>query len=129
VRFAIASTVDVEAPRSWTKDERAFFATLPIEIQAALTRREADRDRALRNAQNKIADEHKRLKAAADTQPAETHGETTMAKKDDWSKGEGPYAGSSLPIKQVASVSSTVAGKIIVDNDDNGFPPPMPRTK
>ena len=38
---------------------------------AIITRREAERDKALRQAQSKLAEEMKRLQAAAETKPAE----------------------------------------------------------
>ena len=45
----------VEAPRSWTPDQKQFFACLPWGVQMAIARREADRDRALNKIQNEAA--------------------------------------------------------------------------
>jgi hypothetical protein len=64
------------APRSWTGPEKELFCTLPAEIRAAISRREQDRERALRQRQNELAEERKRLKADADIKSADNK-ETT----------------------------------------------------
>ncbi len=45
----------VEAPRSWSKEEKERFQSLPRETQEYLTRRENERDTALRRGQNETA--------------------------------------------------------------------------
>lgn len=49
----------VEPPRSWSKAEKALFAT-PADIQRVIERREVDRDRALRRKQNELAEKEKK---------------------------------------------------------------------
>jgi hypothetical protein len=56
VRDQWARLVKVDSPRSWTKDEQLFFATvLPVEIQAAVSRREKSREIEVRRLQNDAA--------------------------------------------------------------------------
>ncbi len=45
----------VEPPRSWSKEEKERFSQLPRETQEYLTRRETERDTALRRGQNEAA--------------------------------------------------------------------------
>ena len=58
-----------ETPRSWSNEDKQLFASLPVEIRAILTRRENQRDNALRRGQDKIAAEIKRLNAPAEAEP------------------------------------------------------------
>jgi hypothetical protein len=51
----------LEYPRSWSAEDQRLAALLPPEIRAILFKRERDRDNGLRIAQNKLADERKRL--------------------------------------------------------------------
>ena len=53
----------IEPPRSWTKEEKAEFATYPREAQEKIARREQDREAALRRGQNETADKLKGLTA------------------------------------------------------------------
>jgi hypothetical protein len=53
----------IEPPRSWTKDEKERFKTLPRELQAYLSEREQERDRELRRSQNEAAEKRKELDA------------------------------------------------------------------
>ncbi len=60
----------IEPPRSWSKEEKERFAQLPRETQEYLTRRETERDTALRRGQNEAAQIRQALeteKAALDT--------------------------------------------------------------
>ena len=41
-----------ECPRSWSKEDRQFFVSLPRETQVILARQRAERDAALRRRQN-----------------------------------------------------------------------------
>ena len=66
VREAVARIVEVDPPRSWSKEEKELFRTVSPSVQATIARRERDRDRALRQAQNALAEERKRLKADAE---------------------------------------------------------------
>ncbi len=51
----------IEAPRSWSKEEKERFNSLPRETQEYLTRRENERDTALRRGQNDAATQRKTL--------------------------------------------------------------------
>jgi hypothetical protein len=59
----------IEAPRSWTTEEKERFKALPRELQAYLSEREQERDRDLRRRQNEAAEQRKALEA--DRQKAE----------------------------------------------------------
>jgi hypothetical protein len=68
VRTVLESVTDIKPPRSWTKDEKFSFALLPVDIRAAIERRENDRDKELRRLQNQTA-ELKRQSDSAETKP------------------------------------------------------------
>ncbi len=53
----------VEPPRSWSKEEKERFNSLPRETQEYLTRRENERDTALRRGQNEAATLRQNLEA------------------------------------------------------------------
>jgi hypothetical protein len=53
----------IEPPRSWTKDEKERFLSLPRETQAYLAEREQERDREIRRSQNEAAEKLKGLNA------------------------------------------------------------------
>ena len=53
----------IEPPRSWTKEEKAEFATYPREVQEKVARREQDRESALRRGQNETAEQRKAIEA------------------------------------------------------------------
>jgi hypothetical protein len=61
-----ANEAPIEPPRSWTKEARERFASLPRETQEYLAQREQERDRELRRAQNESASE----RAALETERA-----------------------------------------------------------
>jgi hypothetical protein len=61
VRAALDQIVRADPPRSWPKEEKAEFARLPPDIRYIIAKREQERDRALRNGQNAIADKLKQL--------------------------------------------------------------------
>ena len=77
VRAALDTIVKAEPPRSWNKDERAAWALLPPEIRQAISRREYDRDKALRVAQNRLGEERNRLRGADETAKGTTNNVTT----------------------------------------------------
>lgn len=67
----------IEAPRSWTREERQnLWPQLPPDIQQVIARREHDRERTLRQAQNEAGELRNALKrlnqTAADPKPVET---------------------------------------------------------
>lgn len=86
VATTLGSTV--EPPRSWKKEDKAFFATLPLHAQEIIAVREQHRERELRRMQNELATEKKRLNDGAD-KPVINGKETNMAK----AKGTGAYHG------------------------------------
>src|SRR5437588_12045861 len=49
----------LEPPRSWTKDEKERFKSLPRETQEYLANREQERDREIRRSQNEAAEKLK----------------------------------------------------------------------
>jgi hypothetical protein len=55
VRSVTESTTPVEAPRSWTKVEKDEFKLLPRHVQEVVSRREFDREKTMRRAQNDAA--------------------------------------------------------------------------
>jgi hypothetical protein len=65
----------VDPPRSWTKDEKLEFASLPRKTQATVARREREREAGLRRSQNALAEELKKIQ----TQTQTSTKETTMA--------------------------------------------------
>jgi hypothetical protein len=90
-RFALEQVLKIEAPRSWPKEEKAMFMHLPVQIRHIVSRREADRERTLRNGQNRYAaamkelEAQRLLKTAADPKPVEVNNEKDVqehAKED-----------------------------------------------
>lgn len=53
----------IEPPRSWTKDEKERFASLPRETQEYVAQREQEREREVRRSQNEVADKTKAIEA------------------------------------------------------------------
>jgi hypothetical protein len=53
----------IEPPRSWTKEEKAEFATYPREAQEKIARREQEREAAIRRGQNEVAEKAKAAEA------------------------------------------------------------------
>jgi hypothetical protein len=53
----------IEPPRSWTKEEKERFASLPRETQEYLSNRETERDREFRRSQNEAAEIRKAVEA------------------------------------------------------------------
>lgn len=53
----------IEPPRSWTKEAKERFESLPRETQEYLAAREQERDRELRRSQNEAADQRKAIEA------------------------------------------------------------------
>jgi hypothetical protein len=68
--LAVAAAMDdsgepVAPPRSWCAEDRAAFGVLPRGVQAAIARREAERDKALRRLQNETAELRKKTAPSA----------------------------------------------------------------
>lgn len=58
-----ATEPTIEPPRSWTKDEKERFASLPRETQEYIAQREQDREREIRRSQNEAAETRKASEA------------------------------------------------------------------
>jgi hypothetical protein len=87
VATTLGSTVP--PPRSWTKEDKAFFTTLPLHAQEIIANREQARETHLRRTQNEFAEMKKRLNGGADKSVTTSNeGIDTMAKKKP---GEGAY--------------------------------------
>jgi hypothetical protein len=54
-----AALPPIEPPRSWTKEEKERFQSLPRETQEYLANREQERDREIRRSQNEAAEQRK----------------------------------------------------------------------
>jgi hypothetical protein len=66
----ITAASTLAPPRSWTKEEQQMFTGLPVEAQKVIVRRENDREREMRRAQNEAGDLRRLLKAAAEPKAA-----------------------------------------------------------
>jgi hypothetical protein len=64
---ALNKIARVEPPRSWDADGRALFLGLPYAVQRFVLKRETERDVALRQAQNRLAEERKSANATKET--------------------------------------------------------------
>jgi hypothetical protein len=74
-----AEQAPIEPPRSWTKEARERFASLPRETQEYLASREQDRDRELRRSQNEAAEQRKAVEAERrQAEQARTQYETAL---------------------------------------------------
>ena len=67
VRLALDDVIRIEPPRSWPKEDKVLFATLPPDIRDVIARREQERDASLRRKQNELAEQTKRLTTEAAT--------------------------------------------------------------
>jgi hypothetical protein len=73
VKIVLERRLRAEAPRSWSREDKQLWASLPIGIRQILSRRENERDAALRTKQNKLAAEMKRLAEAEPKKEVETN--------------------------------------------------------
>ncbi len=64
VREVLETIVTVDPPRSWPAADKVAFALLPPDTRRVVADRERERDRALRNAQHKIAAERRQTNDA-----------------------------------------------------------------
>ena len=74
----VSSTLgsSIDPPRSWKKEDKAFFATLPLYAQEIIATREQDREVHLRRCQNELAELKKRLPDGAAKPVTTTEKET-----------------------------------------------------
>ena len=71
VERALSAVAAIAPPRSWPKAEAARFEALPFALKRYVARREQERDRELRRAQNQAADLRKRCGATETGSAAE----------------------------------------------------------
>jgi hypothetical protein len=69
VATALNSLAKIDAPRSWPKEHKGRFTSLPYDLQAYVSAHEAQREKELRRAHNEAATARKQL--AAIQQPAQ----------------------------------------------------------
>jgi len=69
---AISEVAGIAAPRSWPADRKQRFAALPYDLQLYVAAHEAQREKALRRAQNEAANVRQKLAAFQKSQTA-TH--------------------------------------------------------
>ena len=65
---AVSAIAGIDPPRSWPNDRKQRFGSLPYDLQVYVAAHEAQRDKALRRAQNDTATARRKLKACHDTQ-------------------------------------------------------------
>ena len=89
-----------DPPRSWSRMEKEEFALLPRHLQEVTARREQEREKSLRTAQNNLAEQRKRLQADADPKAVNTEGITNMVKRNDkdWNGPQGSADMGDTPI-------------------------------
>lgn len=61
-----AETPPIEPPRSWTKEAKERWASLPRDTQEYLAQREEERDRGLNRSQTELAEQRKAIEAERD---------------------------------------------------------------
>ncbi len=71
---AINRVADLAAPRSWPNDRKQQFRSLPYDLQVFVITHEAQREKALRRAQNEAAAARQKLAASQPTQTATNQG-------------------------------------------------------
>jgi hypothetical protein len=69
VRAALAETLELKPPRSWTEAEKLLFSDLPAEVRTIVSHRDHQRHTEMRRLQNEVADLKKRH-SGADNKPA-----------------------------------------------------------
>ena len=56
VRAALAQTLELTPPRSWTKAEKLLFSGLPAEVRAIVSHRDHQREKEMRRLQNELSE-------------------------------------------------------------------------
>jgi hypothetical protein len=70
VRSQLNELIDEKPPRSWRADEQLMWAALPPEIRGVISRRERERNLALRRKQNELAELTRQTATAPEAKPA-----------------------------------------------------------
>jgi hypothetical protein len=108
VSATLGSSID--PPRSWTREDKQYFKTLPVHAQEIIANREQAREIHLRRSQNELAEMKKRLNGGADTKPVTSteKGIDTMAKKKEGHElGVGPYSKNDVKFTREGHVDAT----------------------
>ena len=74
---AISDVAAISPPRSWPNDRKQRFKSLPYDLQVYVAAHEAQREKALRRAQNEAASTRQKMEACHKPQTQETQTETT----------------------------------------------------
>jgi hypothetical protein len=69
---AINDVAGIDPPRSWPSDRKQRFKSLPYDLQVYVAAHEAQREKAVRRAQNEAATARQKLAAGPQTQTATT---------------------------------------------------------
>jgi hypothetical protein len=69
VAAAINDVAGIEPPRSWPEGRKQRFTSLPYDVQVFISEREAQREKALRRAQNEAAGLRRKLAALEPSRP------------------------------------------------------------
>jgi hypothetical protein len=80
VRSELGRITNIQPPRSWRKNEQLVFMGLPVEIRAAIERREHQREVQMRRCQNDAAELKKRQSDGAAKPVTKPNEEITDAK-------------------------------------------------
>jgi len=68
-RAALEAVLRIEPPRSWKVPEKEIFVTLPVEVRAAVSRREKQREVEVRRLQNSVAELKRFSQTAPESKP------------------------------------------------------------
>ena len=84
VAAAVSDIAGIDPPRSWSKELKQRFRSLPYDVQALLAFHEAQREKALRRAQNEAAAARQKLAASrqAETTVQENHLDEASQRSD-----------------------------------------------
>jgi hypothetical protein len=68
----LSKIATINPPRSWPAEEKKKFQALPYSLQSYVVKREGERDKALRRAQNEAADARKKIEGKKDDPETKT---------------------------------------------------------
>ncbi len=80
---AIDKVAGIVPPRAWPGEQKLRFRTLPYDLQAFVATHEAQREKAIRRAQNEAASARQQLSSCRKTQTAPTDGPKFKEDKAD----------------------------------------------
>jgi hypothetical protein len=84
VAAAVSDVAGIDAPRSWANELKRRFKSLPYDVQVLLASHEAQREKALRRAQNEAAAARQKLAASRQAEPTvqENHSDEASQRSD-----------------------------------------------